>query len=58
VPARLFDVRGNAASVLLERSHEAQLLVLGRHHNGAFGLGCTARAVLHYAEIPVAVIPS
>jgi nucleotide-binding universal stress UspA family protein len=58
VPVTLVDVRGNAASVLLERSHDAQLLVIGRHHNGAFGLGCTARALLHYAEVPVAVIPS
>jgi nucleotide-binding universal stress UspA family protein len=58
VPVTLCDVRGNAASVLLERSHDAQLLVIGRHYTGAFGLGCTARAVLHYADVPVAVIPS
>jgi nucleotide-binding universal stress UspA family protein len=58
VPVTLSDVRGNAASVLLERSCDAQLLVIGRHYSGVFGLGCTARAVLHYAEVPVAVIPS
>jgi len=58
VPVTLYDVRGNAASVLLERSQDAQLLVIGRHYSGVFGLGCTSRAVLHYAEVPVAVIPS
>jgi nucleotide-binding universal stress UspA family protein len=58
VPVTLCDERGNAASVLLERSQDAQLLVIGRHYSGVFGLGCTARAVLHYAEVPVAVVPS
>jgi nucleotide-binding universal stress UspA family protein len=58
VPVTLSDVRGNAASVLLERSQDAQLLVIGRHSSGVLGLGCTARAVLHYAEAPVAVVPS
>lgn len=58
VPVTLCDVRGSAAGVLLDRSNHAQLLVIGRHHSGVFGLGCTARAVLHYAEVPVAVIPS
>jgi len=58
VQVTLCDLRGNAASELLERSNDAQLLVIGRHYSGLFGLGCTSRAVLHYAEIPVAVIPS
>jgi nucleotide-binding universal stress UspA family protein len=58
VPVTLCDERGNAASVLLERSQDAQLLVIGRHYSGVFGLGCTARAVLHYAAVPVAVVPS
>ena len=58
VQVTLCDERGNAAAVLLERSRDAQLLVIGRHYSGLFGLGCTSRAVLHYAEVPVAVIPS
>jgi nucleotide-binding universal stress UspA family protein len=59
VEVRLFDERGNAATVLLERSHDAGLLVLGRRHRGPLGLslGSTARAVLHYAAVPVAVVP-
>jgi nucleotide-binding universal stress UspA family protein len=40
----------------------AQMVVLGRHtgrhHFGGFTLGSTARAVLHYARVPVAVVPS
>jgi nucleotide-binding universal stress UspA family protein len=58
VAVTLCDERGNAASVLLERAQDSQLLVIGRHYSGVFGLGCTARAVLHYSEVPVAVVPS
>lgn len=40
----------------------AQMVVLGRHtgrhHFGGFTLGSTARAVLHYARVPVAVVPT
>jgi len=40
----------------------AQMLVLGRHtgrhHFGGFTIGSTARAVLHYARVPVAVVPA
>ncbi len=40
----------------------AQMLVLGRHtgrhHFGGFTLGSTARTVLHYARVPVAVVPA
>lgn len=40
----------------------AQMVVLGRHtgrhHFGGFTLGSTARTVLHYARVPVAVVPT
>lgn len=40
----------------------AQMLVVGRHtgrhHFGGFTVGSTARAVLHYARVPVAVVPA
>jgi nucleotide-binding universal stress UspA family protein len=53
--------RGNAANILLDRSADARLIVVGRHHRTRFGLdfglGSTERGVLHHAEIPVAVIP-
>jgi len=54
------EVRGHPATVLLDESGPAQLLVLGRHHDSriGFSLGSVARGVLHYAEVPVAVVPS
>lgn len=52
----------NAAMAILDAAAVAQLVVLGRHtgphHLGGFHLGSATRAVLHYAECPVAVIPS
>lgn len=59
VDATVVESSGHPAGVLLERSADAQLLVLGRQHEGhvGFTLGSVARAVLHYAEIPVAVVP-
>ncbi len=52
----------NAAMAILDAADVAQLVVLGRHtgprHLGGFHLGSTTRAVLHYSECPVAVIPS
>ena len=56
VPVVLCDQRGNPATVLLHRSHRAQLLVIGRRFPS--GLGSTSRAVLRYAELPLAVVPS
>lgn len=49
----------NAPDALLDAASEAQLLVLGRHAKGRFGLpiGSLTRNVLHYAELPVAVVP-
>jgi nucleotide-binding universal stress UspA family protein len=54
------EVRGHPATALLDEAEHAQLLVLGRHHAGklGFSLGSAARSVLHYAELPVAVVPA
>ena len=51
--------RGHAASIVLDRSIGAQLIVLGRRHDvrGTWGLGPVAREVIHNAEVPVAVVP-
>lgn len=49
------------ANALLEAAEEAQAVVLGRHEPGALGgfpLGSVTRAVLHYAETPVVVVPA
>jgi nucleotide-binding universal stress UspA family protein len=48
-----------AAKAILEASHVAQLTVVGRHASPALTgtLGSTARAVLHHATRPVAVVP-
>jgi len=54
------EARGHPATELLHEAGKAQLLVLGRRHRGRLGftLGSVARSVLHYAEVPVAVVPS
>lgn len=51
--------RGRAAGIILARSVGAQLIVLGRRHDGrgTWGLGPVAREVIHNAEVPVAVVP-
>lgn len=51
--------RGRAAGIILARSIGAQLIVLGRRHDGrgTWGLGPVAREVIHNAEVPVAVVP-
>ena len=51
----------STAAAILEAAEEAQLVVLGRHPAGVFGgfaFGSVARAVLHYAETPVMVVPA
>jgi nucleotide-binding universal stress UspA family protein len=53
-------VEGHARRVLIDASHEADLLVVGaRRREGYFGLqlGRVAHAVLHHAACPVAVVP-
>jgi nucleotide-binding universal stress UspA family protein len=53
--------RGQTASVVLDASEIAQMIVLGRHtgpdHFGGLSFSSTARGVLHYADCPVAVVP-
>lgn len=61
------DVRTRATSlhpavaVVEEAEAGAQLVLLGRHHSNrfaGFGFGSVTRAVLHYAGVPVLVVPT
>jgi nucleotide-binding universal stress UspA family protein len=56
------QVEGHPAESLLDAAGSAQLLVLGRaSENRRFTglpIGSVTRAVLHYSDIPVAVVPS
>ncbi|WP_432573907.1 universal stress protein [Kineococcus sp. SYSU DK005] len=50
-----------ASDVLVERSRDAGLLVVGAGGHGALRsalLGSTSRAVLHRAHVPVVVVPA
>lgn len=50
-----------ALAVLEESEKGAQLVMLGRHAGNrftGFGFGSVTRAVLHYAEVPVLVVPT
>lgn len=61
VVVRPMRVHQHPAAAVLEAAEEAQLVVLGRHPAGIFGgfaFGSVARAVLHYAQCPVVVVPS
>lgn len=60
VPVTARTVRGEPATALLASEGDVQLVVVGRHRTGpfGFGLGSRARAVLHYAETPVLVVPA
>lgn len=60
VEVSLLHRREHPLTVLLDQARPTQLLVLGRHSNrrrGGFPFGSVARAVLHYAEVPVAIVP-
>jgi nucleotide-binding universal stress UspA family protein len=49
------------AMAVLDASEEASVVVLGRHSASrfsGFGFGSVTRAVLHYAECPVLVVPT
>lgn len=53
-------VEGDPGSVLVHAASSAQLLVVGRHGRGAFGLerlGSVAAHCLHHAHGPVVVVP-
>lgn len=60
VEATITTASGDAATVLLDRARRARLLVLGQgaSHRYGLGLGSRVRAVLHYAEAPVLVVPT
>ncbi|EKX67809.1 universal stress family protein [Streptomyces ipomoeae 91-03] len=60
VSVRRRTVEGHARRVLVDASHEADLLVVGaRRREGLFGLqlGRVAHAALHHSACPVAVVP-
>lgn len=51
---------GHPLTVLLDDAGPAQLIVTGRHSRrgrGDFPFGSVTRGVLHYADVPVAVVP-
>jgi nucleotide-binding universal stress UspA family protein len=52
---------GHAARALIGATYRAQMVVVGRSGEGTLGgfpIGSVARAVLHHAECPVAVVPT
>jgi nucleotide-binding universal stress UspA family protein len=55
-------VHARPAEGLLKEAAAAQLLVLGRHSRGhspgGLGLRSVTRSVLHFADLPVAVVPT
>ncbi|MFI5530243.1 universal stress protein [Kitasatospora sp. NPDC051853] len=60
VPVVLDARAGTAAGAVVEASHEAALVVVGRRrrpHPVGMRLGPAAHAVLHHAHAPVAVVP-
>ena len=53
-------VHGHPAEALIDRSADADLLVVGRRGQGGFKemlLGSVSRDVVHHASCPVVVIP-
>jgi nucleotide-binding universal stress UspA family protein len=62
VKALALAVHARPADGLLDEAEAAQLLVLGRHSRGhspaGLGLRSVTRTVMHYAQLPVAVVPT
>jgi nucleotide-binding universal stress UspA family protein len=62
VKALALQVHAPTAEGLLDEAEAAQLLVLGRHSRGhspgGLGLRSVTRTVMHYAQLPVAVVPT
>ncbi len=61
VAVRTAVVEGDATSVLVDASGEAQLLVVGSHGRGTLGrllMGSVSTNVLHAVPIPVVVVPN
>jgi nucleotide-binding universal stress UspA family protein len=62
VNALALAVHARPAEGLLKESEAAQLLVLGRHSRGhspvGLGLRSVTRTVMHFADLPVAVVPT
>lgn len=60
VDVAVLDRAGHPLAVLLDDVGTTQLLVLGRrddHQQDRFAFGSVAHGVLHYAEVPVAIVP-
>jgi nucleotide-binding universal stress UspA family protein len=60
VDLSVVDHPGHPLAVLLDEAGPAQLLVLGRHRDRrreGFPFGSVAHGVLHYADVPVAIVP-
>jgi len=60
VNVAVVDSTAHPLTVLLDEAGPTQLLVLGRHRVGkrdGFAFGSVAHGILHYAEVPVAVVP-
>lgn len=53
--------QSDPAMAVLDKGQRAQLVVLGRHPDvklDGFKFGSVTRAVLHYSECPVVVVPT
>jgi len=60
VETSIVDNPGHPVAVILDEAGPGQLLVLGRHtdrRTSGFPFGSVAHGVLHYADVPVAIVP-
>jgi nucleotide-binding universal stress UspA family protein len=61
VEVEAVHMHSHPAMAVLDAAEHAQLVVLGRHTDGrlgGFAFGSVTRAVLHYSECPVMVVPT